>query len=198
VIKAGIYNWVDKNSFKKTSQHYRCKTCQKRFGENTNKLESHNRDINLYNNVIKSYSDENMLVSQISIKYDISITSIRRVLKRYNITKRNRLEEQIRGITGLEYSEYLEHTKNFNDFKRIVNLITRQQEINKLPNYTKRGVCGVIGAYQLDHKYSISEGFKNSVSPIIIGNISNLEFIPWEENNKKRAKCSINLEDIGK
>ena len=30
----------------------------------------------------------------------------------------------------------------------------------------------------------------------IIGNIKNLEFIPWEENVKKRTNCSINITEL--
>jgi ribosomal protein L37AE/L43A len=67
--------------------------------------------------------------------------------------------------------------------------VTNQQPINELPNYKKRGNSGVLGSYHLDHKYSILEGFKNKISPKIIGGIKNLEFIPWEENIKKRTKC---------
>jgi len=197
-IKAGIYCWFDKNNIKKSTQHYRCKLCKKRFGKNTNKLESHNRDVSLYNKIINKYINENMLVSDIAICFNISVTSIRRTLKRYKIVKRNTLEEQIRGITGLNYNDYIEYIKNLKDYKKIVNLITRQQPLNNLSNYNKRGLCGVIGAYQLDHKYSISEGFKNNISPMIIGDIKNLEFIPWKENNTKRGKSSVNIEDIGK
>ena len=29
-----------------------------------------------------------------------------------------------------------------------------------------------------------------------IGNIVNLEFIPWQENVKKRTKCSITKEEL--
>ena len=74
--------------------------------------------------------------------------------------------------------------------------ITRQQPIKLLVNYNNRGNSGVDGAYHLDHKYSIIEGFKNNIKPELIGNIKNLEFIPWKENLKKRAKCSITLEEL--
>ena len=68
--------------------------------------------------------------------------------------------------------------------------------IYKLSNYGKRGVSGVNGNYHLDHKYSILEGYKNKISPEIIGNIKNLEFIPWEENIKKRTKNSITINEL--
>jgi hypothetical protein len=40
------------------------------------------------------------------------------------------------------------------------------------------------------------EGFNNNVPAEIIGNIKNLEFIPWEENIKKRTKCSITINEL--
>ncbi len=42
------------------------------------------------------------------------------------------------------------------------------------------------------------EGFRTNIKPEIIGNIKNLEFIPWEENIKKRTKCSITIEELNK
>jgi hypothetical protein len=38
--------------------------------------------------------------------------------------------------------------------------------------------------------------FKHNIKPEIIGNIKNLEFIPWKENLKKRANCSITIEKL--
>jgi hypothetical protein len=44
----------------------------------------------------------------------------------------------------------------------------------------------VDGAYQLDHIVEISEGYVNGVSPSELASIDNLQFIPWQENMKKR------------
>jgi hypothetical protein len=85
---------------------------------------------------------------------------------------------------------------DYKKYKNDVTKITRQQSINQLLNYEKRGNSGVEGAYHLDHKYSIVEGFKNGISPEIIGGIKNLEFIPWKENITKRAKCSVTINEI--
>ena len=198
LIKAGKHKWTDINNNIKHTQRYRCKLCIKRFNFHTNKDTSHNRDILLYDKIIDLYVNKNMLVSDISHKLSFHVVSIRRILKRYNITKRNKIEEIIRGITGLDYQTYLIHTKNLNNYKRIVNQITRNQPLKTLSNFDKRGITGTQGVYQLDHKYSIKQGFIDNISPLIIGNISNLEFIPWEENNKKRSKCSVKINDIGK
>ena len=75
-------------------------------------------------------------------------------------------------------------------------IYNKKQPIHLLENYEKRGNGGVEGKYHLDHKYSIIEGFKNNIEPEIIGNIKNLEFISWQENIKKRTKCSITIEEL--
>lgn len=78
---------------------------------------------------------------------------------------------------------------NKSEYKKYCNLVdrhTRKQDISILENYDKlRGLCGVEGAYQLDHIISKKYGFHNKITPEQIGCISNLRFIPWEENRKK-------------
>lgn len=66
-----------------------------------------------------------------------------------------------------------------------IRRITKQQPIHLLENYEKRGRAGQIGVYQLDHIISKNYGFKNNILPEIIGEISNLRMIPWQENLKK-------------
>jgi hypothetical protein len=61
-----------------------------------------------------------------------------------------------------------------------------------LANFDKRSKT----EYHLDHKYSISEGFKNKVSPNIIGSVYNLEFLLSTDNVRKGTKCSITLEKL--
>lgn len=73
------------------------------------------------------------------------------------------------------------------------NLVTKQFDLSVLSNSDKpRGLCGIEGAYQLDHIIPIQYGFENNIDPKIIGHINNLRFIPWEENNFKRNKLLIN------
>lgn len=102
----------------------------------------------------------------------------------------------IRRYRDISYDEYLKIEDDYKKYKNDVMKVTNQQPINKLPNYNKRGNSGVEGVYHLDHKYSILEGFKNKISPTIIGGIKNLEFIPWEENIKKRTKNSITINEL--
>lgn len=50
--------------------------------------------------------------------------------------------------------------------------------------------------YELDHKFSITEGFKQGVDPAIIGHFCNLELISKLVNRSKRIKCSITLHEL--
>jgi hypothetical protein len=87
------------------------------------------------------------------------------------------------------FDAYMADLDNKKKYRREVSRITRQQDITQLENYDKiRGLCGVNGAYQLDHIISISEGYDQNISPSEIGNISNLRIIPWKDNLLKSNK----------
>lgn len=43
----------------------------------------------------------------------------------------------------------------------------------------------------IDHKYSVSQGFKEKIDPKIINNFKNLRVISKKENSVKNRKCSI-------
>jgi hypothetical protein len=71
-------------------------------------------------------------------------------------------------------------------YRNLVYRYTRLQNIQALENSDKpRGLCGVEGAYQLDHIIPIKYGFDNGILPSILGSIQNLKIIPWEENRNK-------------
>lgn len=48
----------------------------------------------------------------------------------------------------------------------------------------------------IDHKYSTFEGYKNKISPEIIGSIVNLEILTHSVNSSKGIKCSISLSKL--
>jgi hypothetical protein len=50
--------------------------------------------------------------------------------------------------------------------------------------------------WSIDHKFSIKEGWKNKISPEIIGSIVNLEIMNFSDNSSKQSKCSISLEKL--
>jgi len=86
------------------------------------------------------------------------------------------------------WEEYLEKYPKKQQYRREVWKLTYRQPLKTLPNWGKRGRCGVDGAYQLDHITSISEGFSKNISPEVIADMSNLRMLPWKENLLKSNK----------
>lgn len=94
----------------------------------------------------------------------------------------------------------LENYDNYKLYKYYVLKYTNIAPIHLLENFEKCGF-GLTPSernekYHLDHKYSIFEGFKNSILPCYIGSIYNLEFLSHQENITKRHRCSIDIEDL--
>jgi hypothetical protein len=87
-----------------------------------------------------------------------------------------------------------------NDVERAKFLLY-QEKVRKLSekNFKKYYVDNKElrgGDYELDHKYSISEGFKNDVPESILADLCNLEVIPKEQNRRKGSRCSIELQEL--
>jgi len=59
-----------------------------------------------------------------------------------------------------------------------------------------RGISN--NCYSVDHIFSVIEGFKQYVDPIIIGSIHNLQIILFRENSSKKDKCEITLHELKK
>lgn len=92
-------------------------------------------------------------------------------------------------VSGKKHPRWNPDKDNFQRYKADVARVTGLQDLSLLENYDKlRGLCGVKGAYQLDHILSVKYGYENNISPEVIGHISNLQFIPWEENRAKWDK----------
>jgi hypothetical protein len=90
------------------------------------------------------------------------------------------------------------NTSDIKEYRRLVNMYTNRsikifggqlENIKLRSNHNKTN-----NSYHIDHKFSISEGFHNSIPPFIIGSIYNLQVIPWRDNISKSNKCSIDLE----
>ena len=92
-------------------------------------------------------------------------------------------------------------TSVLSDYRKYyhkVKLITKKQDISSLINSEKRSGYnqGNDDPYQLDHQFSISKGFENSIPPYIIGHICNLEMLPSKINARKSSQCSISKEQL--
>jgi hypothetical protein len=129
---------------------------------------------------------------------NVSSTVIQRILQNEGVTrsvKEGVYNYKYKGFDG-DILKYIKTLNEFNKYKRLVINETNKQPIDLLSYYKFRGLNGVDGAYQLDHKFSIYEGFKQNINPKLIGGINNLEFLPWEENVKKGVNCSITLNEL--
>ena len=91
---------------------------------------------------------------------------------------------------GITYQQYLDRLTEKEKYYREILRLTKMQPIHFLENYDKRGKRG----YHLDHIYPIHRGFLNKMPPEIISDISNLRFIPWEDNLKKSDKLLEEME----
>lgn len=117
-------------------------------------------------------------------------------LKKYGDKNYNNREKMIETKTGLSYDEYIEQLPEFKKYEREVLTITKKQPLYLLKNYKKRGIAGQIGAYHLDHKFTIYKGFENVIPPYILGNIINLGMLTWEENCSKHRNCSLTKQEL--
>ncbi len=96
---------------------------------------------------------------------------------------------QIARRNGYEtYQMYRDSLSAWKAYRIDVWRETNKQPLHLLENFTKRGVNGQTGAYTLDHIISIKKGFKENRTPQEIGNINNLQMLPWEENITKGWK----------
>jgi hypothetical protein len=86
-------------------------------------------------------------------------------------------------------SRYLKYRKN-------VELYTSRSVRNYKDKIKNVNLRGRKNGFELDHKYSVKQGFLDNVNPKIVGHYKNLEVISKLENNKKYRSCSINLEDL--
>jgi len=114
------------------------------------------------------------------------LIGIKRSQETINKTRQTKIDKGI--FWKPDDPEYLE----FKKYRRKVYYWTSKNDLTQLENYNKRGRVG----FHLDHKYSITEGFKNKVPPKVIGSIDNLEFICYTDNLSKGTKCSITLEKL--
>jgi hypothetical protein len=177
-----------------------------RILKNLNLLRTGNSDgikIELSDNqkeeIRKLYLFEYMNINEIAFKLNLSPAYVSKYLSATGYRRNKSIGTSIglvKRYSGVDYDTYLLILPEQEKYRREVNKLTNQQPIHLLSNYEKRGVSGKIGAYHLDHKYSILEGFKNNIKPEIIASLNNLVFIPWEENVIKRTKCSISKEEL--
>jgi len=110
-------------------------------------------------------------------------------LRQYTGEKSSAVKKILRE-RNITYDEYLETIPEWVRYRREVDRITRQQPLHLLEHHEKRGHARNNG-YHLDHIVPVRYGFHNNIDPLIIGDISNLQFIHWKENLQKSSKCDL-------
>jgi hypothetical protein len=114
-----------------------------------------------------------------------------------NLTReiRNSNQEKTR-ITQIKNKRWIPENliSPWEKYKRSVRKISNSQPLDTLLNHDKRGFNK--GKYNLDHIYSIYDGFINNVDPAIIGNIKNLRYITFEENRLKSHRSDVTIEKL--
>lgn len=89
-----------------------------------------------------------------------------------------------------------EDIKNYNNYKKKVRRLTAKNYKLYKTLINPKGLKISKNDYHIDHMYSIYEGFKNNVDPLIISSKENLEVIPSKINLSKQNKCSISLDEL--
>lgn len=91
-----------------------------------------------------------------------------------------------------------EKAKGFKQYHNRVFYYTRKtirKHINIInPDNKPIGISE--GLYNIDHIYSIFDGFNNNINPKIIGSIINLQIILWKDNLKKQRNSWITKEEL--
>jgi len=70
------------------------------------------------------------------------------------------------------------------------------KKYNHIINPENKPIGIKTGFYNIDHIYSIFDGFKNNIDAKIIGSYVNLQTIPWLKNLKKQRNSWITKEEL--
>ena len=84
-------------------------------------------------------------------------------------------------------------------YRAQVHKVTMQQPLHLLENFNLRGPSTANphdNNFHIDHIFSVADGFKNEISPEIIGNICNLRMLHHTANVKKSAKSEITMAEL--
>jgi len=92
---------------------------------------------------------------------------------------------------GMTWEERNNSLPEYEKYSRAVWKVTNAQPLETIPDYDKRS-----SDLHLDHKFSIAEGFRQGLSPEVIGNIANLQMLSSRENISKSDACSISKEEL--
>lgn len=183
-------------------ENMNCKNCGKKLPHITRKFCS-SKCSAIYNNTGRKYSDKTKKKISIGVRKNIvKKEKILRVCKQCDkittnskfcsVKCSNRYLKEKKDKERTEYEQYyFDCSFKFNvyEYPNIFNL----ELLNKYGWY--HPVKNPNGISR-DHKFSISEGFKNNIDSKIISHVLNCDLIIHKTNNKKNTSCSIDLEQL--
>lgn len=92
---------------------------------------------------------------------------------------------------------YMSDPKVFKQFMNYKKNVIKETERSIRENKQKIKNIDLRGnEFELDHKYSIHEGFKFGIDPKILGHWKNLRILTKFENRSKHKNCSITLAQL--
>lgn len=158
------------------------KTKNQLLGEKTRN--SHLNNIDQYGrNGYEQLAAKNIIKSSITRKNEYAV---------------NNATNQVINVGDKEIQLTSDHKSRY---KRIVEFMVRKmKDYDHFPTHLRESLSrndkNNPDALQIDHKYSITAGLKNGISPILIGSHYNVEIIKWKDNFEKFDGCSIELDEL--
>ena len=190
--KANIKTW-NKGLTKEKDDRVRKNTTNKK---NYNKINYHlknNKEFLKYE-YIEEDKDTKKILVKCKLCGKMFIPKGRQIEHRISMIKK---EEFHRGIFYCNACKKKLKNKDQYNFYYALVLVKTERTVRKFKSKIKNiELRGIKFGYDLDHKFSINEGFKNNIIPSIISNLKNLEVLPQSKNRKKSKKCSVTLEQL--
>ena len=100
------------------------------------------------------------------------------------------------------------YSKNLKDYTMYHSLSGFKFNLNKFANDFNFNLIGENGWYKAknngdnpngitrDHKFSIREGFRRLINPLLLAHPANCELMTLVQNSSKWDKCSLNLDEL--
>ena len=189
------------NGFSEEKKKSMVENQRKTFKENYNEESAKRRsDIMKEIHRNRTYEEKQIINKKISLSLKNSPIAKKQRIERSKLGVKA-LKEYIKNLKGEELESFKKKQREmkgikdedrqlFIEFTKLVRYYTNKdlQEIN---NIEFRAIN-----FHLDHKFSILEGFKQGISPEIIGSNVNLEIISSDLNCSKGGNCSISKEEL--
>lgn len=153
------------------------------------------------------YSAEQRGITNVSQLPEVKAKKKQKALERYGVDNISKAPE-VRAAIARGRVKYWERVLgSLRDSLIYVDLKISEKEyrrlVDRISNWMYRTHIDKIDPdklrspeWHLDHKVSIMYGFKNGISPHIIGDINNLEILPAADNIAKSYRSSIHLNEL--